>query len=342
MGKAKQRRNRLFRLFAFILTILLSLTFFSIALAAPPPNWDGSGATYTDCSGISEQAGTSLLAPAGAALPKCQVYDYYDSDNWNLFETLYYDGDANYSNARTADIQEATVFTEQDSQTDIWWLFLEWDHVDPWTEPSDANAHYHYVEIDVDGDEQGDYYVGWQAKDGILDAVPTTQWRDANVNSLLDAEFRDNTGPSAFPGNGDIGGSTPQGSNNSSGTKGDGYETDHAAGNDKIYARQIGGDLQLAIDWSYLGGPPPASYCVRFWTGQSSTLEKDKQLWHDQHPSSDLGDTFDNTAFVCGTPTAVDLVGIAGTGGQLPPSGLAAGLMLLAFLGFGAVALKLR
>ncbi|MGD9764860.1 MAG: hypothetical protein AB7V27_14190 [Candidatus Binatia bacterium] len=49
----------------------------------------------------------------------------------------------------------------------------------------------------------------------------------------------------------------------------------------------------------------PASFRVRGWTSQTSTLEKAELYWHDEHPTTDLpNEDFDNVAWFAYQPTS--------------------------------------
>lgn len=292
-----------------------------IVLAAPPNVW--TGASFSDCHGIDDQAGDAVISPGGATIPKCQVYGYYDDNNWDLYESLDYGGDG----ATTTDIENVTI-----GANDVW-LFLEWDHVANW-DSDKATGHGHYAEIDTDGDNRGDYYVGWQAK---ADLEADTAWLSAAENSLLIAEFKDSDS-----GANSVGGSDVMMSNLSSGSKGDGYDTDHFAGNDDIYARRTDtNNIQLAIKWSYLevSSAPPSSVCVKMWSAQSSTLSESTLYWHDHFSSTDLsGNYYDNTQMNCLTPDAVKLSGINGSSPPPQMGWLIIVLVFAALFSFGLLA----
>ncbi len=307
-------------IFSFFLLFLVSIIILSpshSALAEPsaaPPDWNpATGTDFADCSGINAQSDAETSSDGGTV---CQNYGNDGAGNWDLYETLNYNNDANYGPARTADIQTLTV------DNDTTWLYVQWDHVDAWSSASNADTHNHYLEIDTDGDEQGDFYVGWQAKVGI-----NGNWQDADTQSWLTAEFVD--------GNGDVGGNNLKQSDFDSSD--DGYESDNLATSDEIYARVVNGNLQIGIRWTYLGlsaAGPQSNWCLRAWTAQESTISKDKLYWHDHQQVSDLGSAkYDNLGFKCFTPTAITLSDVSGAAITRAALPIAAGLIAVLLLG---------
>ncbi|WP_160173499.1 DUF11 domain-containing protein [Thalassotalea sp. ND16A] len=252
-------------IFSFLLCFLLAA---SIAWAAPNPDFGkevpGEVAdnlvqtTLEDCHGAAQQGSTSGTSP-------CQDY------NSDLYESIDYDA----GKAESADIK--TLKTGYDNV----YYYFEVDFVNPWS-VANSTGHSISIEFDVDADVEsgrGDYYISIYQKEEFN----KSSWQDA----------KDHGGYEAYvDANNDVGGnntSSPDSGNS------DGYESDVSQDNNKVWARIINGNFQLAIHRSLLG--TDAAY-TRVWSRQSTSLPKDKVYFHDQNPS-DAIKQIDN---LCGLP----------------------------------------
>lgn len=147
----------------------------------------------------------------------------------------------------------------------------------------------------------------------------TSSWVDAHQQGGFDA-YADN-GDSGTAN--DVGGTNPGTGDPNCGdcpapnpNTQDGYTGKICDGEDRVYARIVNGNVQLAVRWTCLRdsgnndlGERPASFRVRGWSSQSSTIEKDKLYWHDENLPADIaGENFDNvdwftTGAAIATPT---------------------------------------
>ena len=210
-------------------------------LAAPDPNWTVRF-TENDCSG-----------PAQQGSPGCESYatDLYEHINYST------------ASAPTADI----AFVRAGFDTDYY--YFEYDFVNPW---SSAQSTGHNVVIEVDTDAatesgRGDFYIGLFQKT----VFNSLSWIDAYNQGGYESYSDDNN---------DVGGAQPLASD-FGGSQGDGYETDVNQGPDRVWARIVGGNFQVAIRNTVIGSPLIAYF--RPWSRQSTSLSKDKLYFHDQN-----------------------------------------------------------
>jgi uncharacterized repeat protein (TIGR01451 family) len=216
------------------------------ARAAPDPAWTAQ-ASRSDCFGAGAQ-GT----------PACESYasDLYEHINYGV------------PNPGTADIQEVSTGSDAD------YLYIEWDFALAY-DPSYSTGHAIVVEFDVDPAleaDRGDYYVSLFQKVEF----DTTTWVDAYSSGGYES-YRD--------ANDDVGGANPTASD-FGGSGGNGYNTNIPGTSDRVWARVVGGNFQVAVRRSLLGSP--ASARLRPWSRQSTSLPKDKLYFHDQNASTDV------------------------------------------------------
>ncbi|OUS28098.1 hypothetical protein A9Q98_08140 [Thalassotalea sp. 42_200_T64] len=163
-----------------------------------------------------------------------------------------------------------------------------------WSEAS-STGHSIVIEFDVDSDVEigrADYYIGIYQKTEFNNST----WQDAYITGGYES-YED--------ANDDVGG--PQTLlSDFGGSSGDGYETDVKQRKDRVWARIIDGNFQLAVKSNLLGDPELAF--MRVWSRQSSSLPKDKLYFHDQNQnnSSDISQ-IDN---LCGLPIHANCGGV--------------------------------
>lgn len=267
-----------------------------LAAAQPDPSWVNGAilvGSVNDCSGPGNQTNA-----AEAVL--CQSY------NADLYESLDYTGD-NPEPADDTDIQTFSVGADGN------FLYVEWDLLASWDERT-TPGHQYVVEVDVDPltEQRGDDYLAIYGKNEFN----TSSWVDAYEQGGFEA-YADN-GDSGTAN--DVGGTNPAtGDPNcvdcpapNPNTQ-DGYTGKICDAEDRVYARIVDGNVQLAVRWTCLEdssnnvlGNPPAAFRVRGWSSQSSTIEKDKLYWHDENLPADIaGENFDNVDwFVAGASIA--------------------------------------
>ncbi len=202
------------------------------SFAAPDPGWTVQS-TLSDCSGPSQQQ-----------TPGCESYAT------DLFEHIQYP----LASARTADIEVVRAGFDAD------YYYIEYDFVNPWSAPL-SSGHNIVVEIDVDAATEigrGDFYIG------VFQKVEfnSTSWVDAFIQGGYDSNV---------DANNDVGGAQPLIAD-FGGAQGDGYESDVPQASDRVWARIVGGNFQIAIRRTLIGDPQIAYF--RTWCRLSTSLAK--------------------------------------------------------------------
>jgi uncharacterized repeat protein (TIGR01451 family) len=223
------------------------------ALCAPAPAAAVPSASWTvqfsqnDCSGAAQQA-----------TPACESYanDRYERINYSV------------PNPGTADIQVVR------SGYDATYLYFELDFVSAWS-ISASTGHHVVIELDVDPDTEanrGDYYVGIFQKSEFN----TTTWIDASVQGGYET-YHD--------ANNDVGGANPL-TSDYGGSNGNGYNQNIPQAADRVWARIVSGNFQIAVRRTIVGNT--ARVRARVTSRQSTSLSKDKLYFHDHQSTSDV------------------------------------------------------